>query len=93
MLLDGELRAASRDVVMFFPFLPQNVYVSFHPGSEISIHIWLAIFAGFQLLLCQLPTLHHLRHLNAVATFATLLFAVITATGCFINGVASSAMP
>ena len=36
--------------------------------------------------LCQLPTLRTLRHLNAVATMATAVFAVCTLALAVYNG-------
>jgi hypothetical protein len=39
-----------------------------------------------QLVLCQLPTLHHLRHLNIFATAVTLTFAGLISIYCFTQG-------
>ena len=37
-------------------------------------------------MLCQLPTLHHLRHLNIFATAVSLAFAGLVTVYCFIEG-------
>ena len=42
-----------------------------------------------QLVLCQLPTLHHLRHLNIFATAVSLAFAGLVSVYCFIEGACS----
>jgi hypothetical protein len=42
-----------------------------------------------QLVLCQLPTLHHLRHLNIFATVVSLAFAGLVSVYCFVEGACS----
>jgi hypothetical protein len=64
----------------------QDLYHGFHPENTSSIFVFIAVFAAAQLLLSQLPTLRHLRHLNVVAVVCTAAFVVIVSTECIRAG-------
>lgn len=64
----------------------QDLYHGFHPQDDSSIFVYISVFAAGQLLLSQLPTMRHLRHLNLVAVVCTAVFVVIVSTECIKAG-------
>jgi hypothetical protein len=64
----------------------QDLYHGFNRGDETSIFVFVAVFAAAQLLLSQLPTMRHLRHLNAAAVACTAAFVVIVTVECITDG-------
>ena len=80
---------SSNDVhnVLFAPTL-QELHQSLNPeAGNVPIAWWLLAFGLIQLVLSQIPTMHHLRHLNAVATIMTVVWTVMVAAECFRTGV------
>jgi hypothetical protein len=76
--------------VLFAPTL-QQLHQSLNPeASNVLIAWWLLAFGLIQLVLSQIPTMHHLRHLNAVATAMTAVWTVMVAAECFRTGVRHS---
>ena len=81
--------------VLFAPTL-QQLHQSLNPeAGNVPIAWWLLAFGLIQLVLSQIPTMHHLRHLNAVATIMTVVWTVMVAAECFRTGahVALSSRP
>lgn len=64
----------------------QDLYHGFHQENTSSIFVFISVFAAAQLLLSQLPTMRHLRHLNLVAVICTAAFVVILSTECIKAG-------
>ena len=64
----------------------QDLYHGFNQNDETSIFVFIAIFAAAQLLLSQLPTMRHLRHLNLAAVVCTAAFVVIVTVECITDG-------
>lgn len=64
----------------------QDLYHGFHPNVDSSIFVFIAIFASAQLLLSQLPTMRHLRHLNVAAVVCTVAFVIIVSIECIEGG-------
>ena len=64
----------------------QDLYYGFHPNGDLSIFVFVAIFAAAQLLLSQLPTMRQLRHLNVAAVVCTVAFVVIVSVECIRDG-------
>jgi hypothetical protein len=64
----------------------QDLYHGLHPNDDSSIFVFIAVFAAAQLLLSQLPTMRHLRHLNLTAVVCTAAFVIIVSTECINNG-------
>jgi hypothetical protein len=64
----------------------QDLYHGFHQHDDLSIFVFIAIFAAAQLLLSQLPTMRHLRHLNVAAVMCTVAFVVIVSVECISDG-------
>jgi hypothetical protein len=64
----------------------QDLYHGFHPINDLSIFVFIAIFAAAQLLLSQLPTMRQLRHLNVAAVVCTVAFVVIVSAECIKHG-------
>lgn len=76
--------------MLFAPTL-QQLHQSLNPeASNVPIAWWLLAFGLIQLVLSQIPTMHHLRHLNAVATAMTAVWTVMVAAECFRTGVRHS---
>jgi hypothetical protein len=68
----------------------QHLHYSLNPGAaNVPIGWWLLAFGLIQLVLSQVPTMHHLRHLNAVATVMTAVWTVMSAAECFRTGAPS----
>lgn len=68
----------------------QNVYVAFHPAGNVPIGWWLFVWASIQLVLSQLPTMRHLRHLTFAAALALVFWTVLVVVECFQIGVVPS---
>lgn len=64
----------------------QDLYHGFHPKDDSSIFVFIAIFAAAQLLLSQLPTIRHLRHLNVAAVVCTVAYVIIVSVECIKGG-------
>jgi hypothetical protein len=64
----------------------QDLYHGFNQDDDSSIFVFIAIFASAQLLLSQLPTMRHLRHLNVAAVVCTAVFVVIVTVECITDG-------
>ena len=64
----------------------QDLYHGFHPNDDSSIFVFITIFAAAQLLLSQLPTMRHLRHLNVAAVVCTVAFVIIVSIECIEGG-------
>jgi hypothetical protein len=69
----------------------QDLYHGFHQDDNSSIFVFIAVFASGQLLLSQLPTMRHLRHLNVAAVACTVAFVIIVTIECIEGGELSSA--
>jgi hypothetical protein len=69
-----------------FDVYPQSLHASLHPEGNVPIAWWLLAYGVIQLALSQVPTMHHLRHLNAAAAVMTavwtiMMFITIVQTG------------
>jgi hypothetical protein len=64
----------------------QDLYHGFHPNDDSSVFVFIAGFAAAQLLLSQLPTMSHLRHLNMAAVVCTAAYVIIVSIECIKNG-------
>ena len=47
---------------------------------------WLLVFGIIQLVLSQIPTMHHLRHLNAIAVVMTAVWSAVITVECIRTG-------
>mmetsp|Transcript_18977 Transcript_18977/g.57315 ORF Transcript_18977/g.57315 Transcript_18977/m.57315 type:complete len:529 (-) Transcript_18977:969-2555(-) len=61
------------------------IYLTLRPTGGMTVHAFIAIFGAFQLVLSQLPTIHELRHLNAVATVVAGTVTGLLVAGCISN--------
>ena len=76
--------------VLFAPTL-QQLHQSLNPeAGNVPIAWWLLAFGLIQMVLSQIPTMHHLRHLNAVAVAMTAVWTIMVAAECFRTGVRHS---
>lgn len=71
---------------MLFSGGSQDLYHGFNQNHDSSIFVFIVIFASAQLLLSQLPTMRHLRHLNVAAVICTAAFVVIVTAECITDG-------
>jgi hypothetical protein len=69
----------------------QHLHATLHPGGNVPIAWWLLLFGCIQLVLSQIPTMHHLRHVNAVAVAMTAVWTIMIAVECFQTGAWGSA--
>ena len=79
---------------LLIPLTLQHLHYSLNPdGANVPIAWWLLAFGLIQMVLSQIPTMHHLRHLNAVATLMTAVWTVMIAVECFRTGAHQSPCP
>jgi hypothetical protein len=55
----------------------QSLHSSLYPDGNVPIACWLLAYGLVQLALSQVPTMHHLRHLNAAAAAMTTAWTIM----------------
>jgi hypothetical protein len=64
----------------------QALHASLHPEGDVPIAWFLLLYGIIQLALSQIPTMHHLRHLNAAAVAMTMVWTIMSAYQCIRTG-------